>query len=806
MKRILALLLSLVGLANGADSIITATITVTNFSGIATNGTDYVNVNGDTRIATNIISSNPSQLFYGTNSMTKGATNFYSHVALYPFGNGASRLLLYWNSTNSVKLTANRNQALAVTIGGVWGTVTFATNNLTNQVVLTIPASTWPAGGQTNVGSELTYWLNKASNAIAPDSVALTNFLGLTNVQTTGSKTITNSVLEKSRGTNLFGLHGSVHALTNGYYTNSRIDKAFFTNATHYGSAFSSRPNSSSSGEQFGLGADVTNAISGGLAVGGNALAANYFPVAIGNSSVSTGGYSIAIGYTATAGGGGFGANGGIALGAYSIASELKSIAIGTDSQATHLNSIAIGTAVTTQKTNEIRLGGFQDVIVGGRLDVSGELTNNSVRFTGGTITNISAAFINFTATNGAFHSLLATNAHIQAVSLVATNSTNYGGYSTNMRVDRAFATNLTAAGNLTIAGAEANPRYDISTLANGNNIAVPVGSNNYVRLSGTLSAVASICGIVGSGTAGGTDGQWLLVENDTGYTVTFAQNTVDPVVANRIVTLTGADVSCANGGWARLVYDSSESRWKLFAVWPVTAQATNALASIWTNGVAVSGSVTNLNFIYGSNMVIRTTNTSGNVDVHLSSSAGGSSQTNQTVVFSVPLQVQSAWRPSTNMALLEAGYAQWELLFPRTNSAGAAVDLQARWQFNTPTNYVTNTLSIGIYSMLSYTNGPNSSNAIWKATVLRHNTVGSQVSTNDARVGPFDAGTSQFTTIWPANYQGTNKVQFTAITITNCTMAAGESGLLKLERMNTVDGTLQTLNLVDLKLQCDTR
>src|SRR6059036_1368977 len=94
-----------------ADQIIEATLTVTNFSGIATNGSATLTVNGATRTATNNIAANPALYFPGTNSMLPAKTNLYNHIALYPFGSAGTRLTLVNIGTNSFKLRGQVNQA-----------------------------------------------------------------------------------------------------------------------------------------------------------------------------------------------------------------------------------------------------------------------------------------------------------------------------------------------------------------------------------------------------------------------------------------------------------------------------------------------------------------------------------------------------------------------------------------------------------------------------------------------------------------------------------------------------------------------
>ncbi len=92
-------------------------------------------------------------------------------------------------------------------------------------------------------------------------------------------------------------------------------------------------------------------------------------------------------------------------------------------------------------------------------------------------------------------------------------------------------------------------------------------------------------------------------------------------------------------------------------------AIATNALTSIHTNGVLVSTLVTNLNMIYGSGLIWRTTNTDGSVDTRIAAdpativtNAGGIISTNlglntNSGIFSVQYEPNrgSLWYSATN-------------------------------------------------------------------------------------------------------------------------------------------------------------
>lgn len=105
--------------------------------------------------------------------------------------------------------------------------------------------------------------------------------------------------------------------------------------------------------------------------------------------------------------------------------------------------------------------------------------------------------------------------------------------------------------------------RYDHTTLANGNNAAVDLGNNTFVRISSGPSAAFAICGI-----ANGANGQMHIIYNATGQNMTISNDSgVDPTAANRIYTNTGADIATTGNGSVTLIYDSGASRWIVTAL-----------------------------------------------------------------------------------------------------------------------------------------------------------------------------------------------------------------------------------------------
>lgn len=123
---------------------------------------------------------------------------------------------------------------------------------------------------------------------------------------------------------------------------------------------------------------------------------------------------------------------------------------------------------------------------------------------------------------------------------------------------------NPTVNGTATFQSDARFTRYDLTTLASGNNAAIPIGSTNiYVRIPSGPTAAFTINGI-----ASGANGRFLILENATGYAMTVAnQSGTDPTAANRIATYSGTDISTVGNCVAMFVYDSSASRWKLVSL-----------------------------------------------------------------------------------------------------------------------------------------------------------------------------------------------------------------------------------------------
>ncbi len=223
-----------------------------------------------------------------------------------------------------------------------------------------------------------------------------------------------------------------------------------------------------------------------------------------GTSAAASGDQSVALGNTSTASG-----NNSIAVGSSANATAESAISLGVDASsvaqggiaiganasvsATHTNSVAIGNAATTSAKEQIMLGLDQTVIVPGTFSVLGAISN-----------------VNYIGTN------------------------NYPAGS-----DVAYG------------------RYANSSLANGNNAGIVVGTNVFMAVSGPSGAF-SINGI-----ANGRNGKLIYIINLTGQVLTIVHDSgVDPVAANRIYTSTGADLVSTGNSFATLLYDATTARW----------------------------------------------------------------------------------------------------------------------------------------------------------------------------------------------------------------------------------------------------
>lgn len=163
-----------------------------------------------------------------------------------------------------------------------------------------------------------------------------------------------------------------------------------------------------------------------------------------------------------------------------------------------------------------------------------------------------------------------------------------------------------------------------------------------------------------------------------------------------------------------------------------------------------------------------------------------------------INFSVQAAKLTATNFPGFETGFQDWELVFFPTNESGSAFPLPATWQFVVPFDYATNSMQVYMLQTLVSTNGPGTSNTVWRASVLR----ATPTDSTDVRVGAFSTPVWA-TNTWAASTSNTNKVQSLTIDLsTSSLLQAGDFAILKIERVNTNDTYRGSTSLVGLQLR----
>jgi hypothetical protein len=378
------------------------------------------------------------------------------------------------------------------------------------MLTVRVPTSGEAAAQQTNINSALLAGLRDPSdtNQFHESDYQVANLAGLTNAQTiAGVKKITNAAsLYQGIVSNAPAISGNVGKVgSNGGLTNG-----VYWNPTNSNPIFSNAVNYgnaiSSPGESGGeeFGAGAVATGGSGLAIGVNAETIGA-ATAVGASAEAFANNSTAVGIASYAEN-----NGDSAFGSTASAQGTNSTALGafTTVARTHINSTAIGKGASTTAANQIMLGGSGiNAVIQNDATIGGTLTM------GGSISNST-----FTGTN------------------VWKGDVSY-------------------------------QRYALSSLANGINQDIVVGTNVFVEVSGPSGAF-SIEGI-----AGGRDGKFVIIVNQTAQNMTIAAEGGatgnDPTAANRILTMTGADRATTGNGAATLIYSAAASRWILIGFDP---------------------------------------------------------------------------------------------------------------------------------------------------------------------------------------------------------------------------------------------
>jgi hypothetical protein len=195
-----------------AESVITATVTVTNTAGVSNGKT--ISVNGVLRTWTNLVTAANNQITT-TNSIGAAATNMFLAFASYPPPN----MTVSRSGTNAILLQSYAGNPNVVTLSAGWGTVSFATNPITSQTPFRGFATTVGAYEKTNVANGIVSFLSSdaATNQVPISAPAMALFLpasslvGLTNYILLISTNGTNFTLATSNS-----LYTTIQWATNG--------------------------------------------------------------------------------------------------------------------------------------------------------------------------------------------------------------------------------------------------------------------------------------------------------------------------------------------------------------------------------------------------------------------------------------------------------------------------------------------------------------------------------------------------------------------------------------------------------------
>jgi hypothetical protein len=549
MRRVCTILLAAAALlqamcSSAADFYTVLTVSVTNqVNGIATNGTDTLTVIGDTRTATNNIASNPSKLWLGTNAQLRATTNLYNHIALYAFGAASSRLQLQWLNTNQFRLIGQVNQAVAGSAGGVWGTVVSTNYPVTNRTAMFSPADSASLITQTNFGNAIVAYLNVAASFLSQTAAGLSNYMSLHQPQTASNKTFRASAWQGGAitgATNLTATNvnfttgvlysvtitagsyaGLITALTNGWlYSNTLfyagLDHASLSNATFYGS-------NSFLGASIALtGSGVNNflsmtATSTIAAVGPNQIFSRERGIATAVNANDVLGNIVFSGYGTTG---------------QTAGGRIRIFAEETFTDSSGASSMRFETTPTGGSATIVRLRIQPD----GSVIISNSVTIYGTNYTSAQVTT------NLTALSGSISNTLFTT-------LAGTNFQ---------------ARDATLTGSNKINGDLSFDRFINSTMINGNNSGILIGTNVIVELSGATT-IAQYAGFTAS-----RDGDFRLVRASGAVTniLVDANDIVwspDGTAARRMVTGTGgAIVMTNNPSWWKMLYRGASSRWEI--------------------------------------------------------------------------------------------------------------------------------------------------------------------------------------------------------------------------------------------------
>lgn len=547
---LLAALLLLAGSAAAADTQITAYVTLTNTpAGPPTN--IVLNIGAaDTRTWTNGVVT-PSTSIQITNSTAASVTNLIGHLVAYPVysaGAGSPQLVVNYSATNTsaLEFIAPLNTNLSVSFGGNWATVYYRTSTFSTANPILTQTNAMSANARTNAANALVNLLGAITDSINVIPIGikwLRNYADTNTAQVLGNKTfIAPSLLGGTAG-NLTGLSGTNAALTNvvlvvvdlsrvgslsGYAT-AITNGQFWSNLFYYVNLIS--PNLSNATLTGATTLDGSSLSLVGLGLNNLVTLSSTSTIASANAAIAfqrARGTNVPLQNTALGAitwSGWLGAS-------YGAGASIQAKASMDWADTNGPANIFFSTTPSNTTTRVVRftIGAEGTITVASDLIVSG--TNYSRSITATNLVGLGGSLSNFI-----FASLIGTNFMVRDATLTGTNTLN---------------------------GDLAYGRFSNTSMINGNNAGILIGTNVIVELSGATT-IAQYAGFVAS-----RDGDTRMIRMDGAITniIVDANDGVwspDGTSANRIVTGTGSALILTNKpSWAEVTYRAASSRWEV--------------------------------------------------------------------------------------------------------------------------------------------------------------------------------------------------------------------------------------------------
>ncbi len=513
LLRFLLVLFCLPAFGAGVERI-AVTVTITNVP--VTSNT--LTINATTRTWTNLSSS--AYILTNLVNINYSTTNLANNLASFPL---SGPMTFEWLGTNSFRLRAPIGGALAASSVGNWCTLTLSTQSAVQTFAALWPMENLPGelSNRTNQASSFVSGLGiYSTNAFPTNSTAVSNHLtkGASPQQYVASPVQFNGTLRA----------GGAVALTNGFTSATTNINPVSSNLVNYGNAIRSEGTGGNS-----------------FQVGSNAQALGSFSTAVGNSSIAEGTRSIALGYG-------------------SFATNTDSFAIGTGAIAFTNNATAIGVSAYARGDQSLALGYGTDADINAVAIGPEVVAGYQAMAIGGSATAYRSATLGFGATSAKTNS----TAIGTSATTTTTNQIRLGTASDFVSIPGVLEvsgtqTNTTFTGTNVVNGRmDFKPRSNTS-LANGYNSAVILGTNVYIRFSGPSAAYTNV------GFASAQDGTYHIAQFDNpGLSFTLLDSSgLDVTPANRILTGTGALLNSTNNPAVfQLLYDGSVSRWRVLS------------------------------------------------------------------------------------------------------------------------------------------------------------------------------------------------------------------------------------------------